>query len=305
VDGVSFELHRNETLGLVGESGSGKSTTGRMILQLLPATAGSIKFEDVELTTLPARQMRRLRRDIQIVFQDPYASLDPRMSVRAILSESMRIHGIAGDAQPARVAELLDLVDLEPAHANRYPHEFSGGQRQRIGIARALSLRPKLLILDEPVSALDVSVRAGVINLLQELKQQLGLSYLFIAHDLSLIRHIADRVAVMYLGAIVETAVTSELFTRPAHPYTQALLSAVPNPDPINERSRRRIILSGEVSTPIVPVTGCRFRARCPKFGQELGETERARCINESPLLADHGVGHEAACHFAEVVKVA
>jgi peptide/nickel transport system ATP-binding protein len=305
VDGVNFELRRNETLGLVGESGSGKSTTGRMILQLLPATAGSIMFEGIELTTLPARHMRRLRRDIQIVFQDPYASLDPRMPVRAILSESMRIHGIPGEAQPARVAELLDLVDLEPAHANRFPHEFSGGQRQRIGIARALSLRPKLLILDEPVSALDVSVRAGVINLLQELKQQLGLSYLFIAHDLSLIRHIADRVAVMYLGAIVETAPTSELFAKPAHPYTQALLSAVPNPDPINERSRRRIILSGEVSTPMVPVTGCRFRARCPKFGQDLGEAERVRCIDESPLLADHGVGHEAACHFAEVVKVA
>ena len=224
VDNVSFELRRNETLGLVGESGSGKSTTGRMILQLLPAMRGSIQFDGVELTTLPAKQMRRLRRDMQIVFQDPYASLDPRMPVRAILSESMRIHGLSRDAHPARVAELLDLVDLEPAHANRYPHEFSGGQRQRIGIARALSLRPKLLILDEPVSALDVSVRAGVINLLQDLKHHLGLSYLFIAHDLSLIRHIADRVAVMYLGAIVETATTAELFARPAHPYTQALL---------------------------------------------------------------------------------
>ena len=305
VDGVSFELRRNETLGLVGESGSGKSTTVRMILQLLPATAGSIKFEDVELTTLPAKQMRHLRRDIQIVFQDPYGSLDPRMQVRAILGESMRIHGLSREAQSTRVAELLNLVDLEPGHARRYPHEFSGGQRQRIGIARALSLRPKLLILDEPVSALDVSVRAGVINLLQELKQTLGLSYLFIAHDLSLIRYIADRVAVMYLGAIVETAATADLFTRPAHPYTQALLSAVPNPDPINERLRRRIILSGDVSTPTVPVMGCRFRARCPKFGHELGEAERTRCINESPLLADHGVGHEAACHFAEVVKVA
>ena len=304
VDGISFELRRNETLGLVGESGSGKSTTGRMILQLLPATAGSIKFEGVELTTLPAKHLRRLRRDIQIVFQDPYGSLDPRMQVRSILSESMRIHGLSRDARPARVAELLEIVDLEPAHANRYPHEFSGGQRQRIGIARALSLRPKLLILDEPVSALDVSVRAGVINLLQDLKQELGLSYLFIAHDLSIIRHLADRVAVMYLGVIVETAATADLFARPAHPYTQALLSAVPNPDPVTERSRRRIILSGDVVTPLVPVKGCRFRARCPKFAHELGEAERALCVNESPALTDHGVGHEAACHFAEAVNV-
>jgi peptide/nickel transport system ATP-binding protein len=304
VDGISFELRRNEILGLVGESGSGQSTTGRMILQLLPATRGSINFQGVELTTLHSEQMRRLRRDIQIVFQDPYASLDPRMQVRAILSESMRIHGLSREARPARVAELLELVDLEPAHANRYPHEFSGGQRQRIGIARALSLRPKLLILDEPVSALDVSVRAGVINLLQDLRKQLGLSYLFIAHDLSIIRHLADRVAVMYLGAIIETAPTSELFARPAHPYTQALLSAVPNPDPISERSRRRIILGGDILTPVVPVVGCRFRARCPKFDRELGETDRARCINESPVLADHGVGHEAACHFAQVVKI-
>jgi len=304
VDGISFELRRNEILGLVGESGSGKSTTGRMILQLLPATRGSINFEGVELTTLPPEQLRRLRRDIQIVFQDPYASLDPRMQVRAILSESMRIHGLSREARPARVAELLEIVDLEPAHANRYPHEFSGGQRQRIGIARALSLRPKLLILDEPVSALDVSVRAGVINLLQDLRRQLGLSYLFIAHDLSIIRHLADRVAVMYLGAIVETAATAELFARPAHPYTQALLSAVPNPDPISERSRRRIILGGDTLTPVVPVVGCRFRARCPKFDRELGEADRARCINESPVLADRGVGHEAACHFAEVVRI-
>ncbi len=304
VDSVSFELRRNETLGLVGESGSGKSTTGRMILQLLPATRGSIEFDGIELTTLPAKQLRRVRRDMQIVFQDPYASLDPRMPVRAILSEAMRVNGVSRDAQAARVAELLDLVDLEPAHANRYPHEFSGGQRQRIGIARALSLNPRVLILDEPVSALDVSVRAGVINLLQDLKQRLSLSYLFIAHDLSIIRLVADRVAVMYLGAIVETAGTAELFARPAHPYTQALLSAVPNPDPLSERSRRRIILGADVSTPVAPVVGCRFRARCSKFAHELGEADRARCINERPVLADHGVGHEAACHFSEVVPV-
>ncbi len=305
VDDVSFELRRNETLGLVGESGSGKSTTGRMILQLLRPTSGSIQFEGQELTRLSPSRLRRLRRDIQIVFQDPYGSLDPRMSVRTILSEPLRISGVAKEAQSRRVAELLDLVDLDPVHANRYPHEFSGGQRQRIGIARALCLSPKVLILDEPVSALDVSVRAGVINLLQELRHRLHLSYLFIAHDLSVIRLIADRVAVMYLGAIVETAPTAALFSRPAHPYTQALLSAVPNPDPVSERARRRIILSGEVSTPVAPVVGCRFRARCPKFNHELGEAERSRCIAERPALIDRGIGHEAACHFAEVVKVA
>ena len=304
VDDVTFELRRNETLGLVGESGSGKSTTGRMILRLLTATKGSIKFEDKELTRLPPRQLRRLRKDIQIVFQDPHGSLDPRMQVRFILSEAMRIHGVSRNAQDARVAELLDLVGLEPAHANRYPHEFSGGQRQRVGIARALALKPKVLILDEPVSALDVSVRAGVINLLQDLKEQLRLSYLFIAHDLSIIRLIADRVAVMYLGAIVETAPAAELFEEPAHPYTQALLSAVPNPDPNTERSRRRIILAGELSAPAVPVIGCRFRSRCPKYANQLTETQRGRCVAERPALVDHGIGHAAACHYSEVVRV-
>jgi peptide/nickel transport system ATP-binding protein len=304
VDDVSLELRRDETLGLVGESGSGKSTTGRMILQLLPVSTGSIQFEGRELTKLAAGQLRRMRRDMQIVFQDPYASLDPRMSVRSILGEAMRIHGVSHQDQSKRVAELLNLVDLEPAHANRFPHEFSGGQRQRIGIARALALSPKVLILDEPVSALDVSVRAGVINLLQELKRRLHLSYLFIAHDLSIIRLIADRVAVMYLGAIVETASTHDLFTKPAHPYTQALLSAVPNPDPNRERSRRRIILTGEVSTPFAPVQGCRFRARCPKFNRELDEKDKARCIAERPALVDHGIGHASACHFSQVVAV-
>jgi peptide/nickel transport system ATP-binding protein len=304
VDGVSFELRRNETLGLVGESGSGKSTTGRAILQLLPATRGSIQYDGVELTKLAPRAMRRLRREIQIVFQDPYASLDPRMPVRAILGEAMRIHGLWRDDGPARVAELLDLVGLEPQHANRYPHEFSGGQRQRIGIARALSLRPKVLILDEPVSALDVSVQAGVVNLLDELKQRLGLSYLFIAHDLSVVRHISDRVAVMYLGTIVEIAETAELFERPAHPYTQALLSAVPVPDPATERTRRRIILSGDVPHATAPIAGCRFRSRCPKFARELDAAGRERCVNESPPLGDRGIGHDAACHFAEVVDV-
>jgi peptide/nickel transport system ATP-binding protein len=304
VDDVSLELRRNETLGLVGESGSGKSTTGRMILQLLPVTSGSIQFEGRELTKLSSRQLRRMRRDMQIVFQDPYGSLDPRMSVRSILGEAMRVHGVSHVDQTARVAELLSLVDLEPKHANRFPHEFSGGQRQRIGIARALALSPKVLILDEPVSALDVSVRAGVINLLQDLKRSLNLSYLFIAHDLSIIQLIADRVAVMYLGVIVETATTAELFARPAHPYTQALLSAVPNPDPKKERSRRRIILTGEVSTPFAPVQGCRFRARCPKFNRELNERDKARCTAERPALVDHGIGHASACHFSEVVAV-
>jgi peptide/nickel transport system ATP-binding protein len=304
VDDVSLELRRNETLGLVGESGSGKSTTGRMILQLLPVTSGSIEFEGRELTKLPSRQLRRMRRDMQIVFQDPYGSLDPRMSVRSILGEAMRVHGVSHGDQTRRVAQLLSLVDLEPSYANRFPHEFSGGQRQRIGIARALALSPKVLILDEPVSALDVSVRAGVINLLQELKRRLNLSYLFIAHDLSIIQLIADRVAVMYLGVIVETATTAELFARPAHPYTQALLSAVPNPDPKRERSRRRIILTGEVSTPFAPVQGCRFRARCPKFNRELNETDKARCTTERPALVDHGIGHASACHFSQVVAV-
>ena len=304
VDGVDFVLRRNETLGMVGESGSGKTTTGRMIMQLVSATAGSIRFDGIELTVLPPSKMRRLRRDIQIVFQDPYGSLDPRMPIRGILTEAMQIHGLLRDARPARVAELLDLVGLEPAHANRYPHEFSGGQRQRIGIARALSLRPKVVILDEPVSALDVSVRAGVINLLEDLKEQLRLSYLFIAHDLSVIRHIADRVAVMYLGVIVETGAAEELFARPAHPYTQALLSAVPNPDPVTERARRRIILTGEVSIPVVPVTGCRFRTRCPKYANKLSEHERELCARERPALVDRGAGHEDACHYSEVIKV-
>jgi peptide/nickel transport system ATP-binding protein len=304
VDGVSFELRRNETLGIVGESGSGKSTTGRVILQLLPATSGSIEFDGVELTTLPPHKLRTLRRDIQIVFQDPFASLDPRMPVGAIVGEAMHIHGAWKPNGRERVAELLSLVGLEPEHANRYPHEFSGGQRQRIGIARALALQPKVLVLDEPVSALDVSIQAGVINLLEELKQRLGLSYVFVAHDLSVVRHISDRVGVMYLGQIVEMGSTGDIFERPAHPYTQSLLSAIPLPDPVKERARTRILLRGDVPDAVNPPAGCRFHTRCPRFAGELSDDERKLCLQVSPELDDRGIGHENACHYPRVASV-
>jgi oligopeptide/dipeptide ABC transporter ATP-binding protein len=305
VDGISFELRRNETLGLVGESGCGKSTTGRAILHLQPATSGSVQFAGQELTTLTQRQMRPLRRDIQIVFQDPYASLDPRMPVNGIIAEAMHIHDLWDPKEsPGKIRELLRLVGLNPEHGNRYPHEFSGGQRQRIGIARALALEPKVMVLDEPVSALDVSIQAGVINLLEDLKQRLGLSYLFIAHDLSVVRHISDRVAVMYLGKIVEIATTDDLFDRPAHPYTQSLLSAIPLPDPARERARERIIITGDVPSPANPPSGCRFRTRCPKFANELNEGQREQCINLEPALTDRGVGHPAACHYADVLEI-
>jgi peptide/nickel transport system ATP-binding protein len=304
VDGVSFELRRNETLGIVGESGSGKSTTGRVILQLLEATSGSITFEGVELTTLPPQRLRALRRDIQIVFQDPFASLDPRMPVGAIVGEAMHIHGAWKPNGRARVAELLSLVGLEPEHANRYPHEFSGGQRQRIGIARALALQPKVLVLDEPVSALDVSIQAGVINLLEDLKRRLGLSYVFVAHDLSVVRHISDRVGVMYLGQIVEMGTTGDIFERPAHPYTQALLSAIPLPDPLKERARTRILLTGDVPDAANPPSGCRFHTRCPRFREELSEAEREACLRDPPELSDRGIGHDNACHYPRVASV-
>ena len=264
-----------------------------------------MKYNGRELTTLNRAQMRPLRREIQIVFQDPYASLNPRLPVLDIVGEPLLIHKVVPKAQLRdRVNELLKLVGLNPEHNNRYPHEFSGGQRQRIGIARALALEPKVLILDEPVSALDVSIQAGVVNLLEDLRDQLGLSYLFIAHDLSVVRHTSDRVAVMYLGKIVETAETDDLFDRPAHPYTQALLSAIPIPDPQRERRGERILLTGDVPSPANPPSGCRFRTRCPKFANELTDEQREKCVNEDPPLIDRGNGHPAACHYAEALTL-
>ncbi|HYH49149.1 MAG TPA: oligopeptide/dipeptide ABC transporter ATP-binding protein [Acidimicrobiia bacterium] len=301
VDGISFTVDRGETLALVGESGCGKSTTARAVLRLIEPTAGSVRFEGEELRSASAERLRELRREMQIVFQDPYASLNPRMPVRTILSEPFAIHGI--DPKD-RVRELLSLVGLAPEHEGRYPHEFSGGQRQRVGIARAIALDPKLVVCDEPVSALDVSIQAQVLNLLEDIQERLGLAYLFIAHDLSVVRHIADRVCVMYLGAIVEEAQTDALFETPSHPYTQALISAVPVPDPRKERVREPILLSGDVPSPLDPPSGCRFRTRCPKFANDLTEAERQRCIDEPPDLIDRGTGHPAACHYAEALTV-
>lgn len=287
VDDVTFSLARGRSLGIVGESGSGKSTLVRCLLHLVEPTAGRVTFAGIEVTAASRKEVRRLRKRMQIVFQDPYSALDPRMTVGAIVAEPLAVHRIPGDRR-VRVAELLGLVGLDPGCVNRYPHEFSGGQRQRIGIARAMALEPELLVLDEPVSALDVSIRAGIVNLLDDLRSRLGLSYVLVAHDLSIVRQVTDEVAVMHLGRIVEHGPTATVLDVPQHPYTRALMSAVPVPDPVIERSRERIVLIGDAPSPISPPSGCHFRTRCPEVEPE--------CANGVPPFVEHEPGHRVAC---------
>ncbi len=293
VDGISFDIYRGETLGLVGESGCGKSTAGRVILQLYEATEGEVLFKGQDVTQIKGEQLRKLRPGMQMIFQDPHASLNPRMTVGSIVSEPLREHGVVrGAAMRKRVEELLTLVGLNAAHANRYPHEFSGGQRQRIGVARALALNPEFIIADEPIAALDVSIQAQVVNLMRELQSELGLTYLFISHDLSMVRHIADRVIVMYLGKAMELAESERIYDQPLHPYTKALLSAVPIPDPLLEETRQRVILEGDVPSPADPPKGCPFNTRCP-FAKD-------NCFTDQPEWHELRPQHWVACHYAE-----